>query len=126
MRRTLVCVLLFTALSCGGGSPSSPSGEGGTTTITITSTGATPTTLSVAQGTRVLFVNNDVRTHNMTADPHPSHDQPGCSALNDVGFLPAGQRRETGNLTTLGTCGFHDHDDPPPGGTRFTGRITIR
>jgi plastocyanin len=113
--------------SCGGGTPPAPSdGGSGVTTVTITSGGASPVTLTINQGERVLFVNNDSRPHNMTSDPHPDHDQPGCGALNAVGFLSPGQRRETGNLTTAGTCGFHDHDDPPPAGSRFTGRITIR
>jgi hypothetical protein len=58
----------------------------------------------------------------MTSDPHPEHDQ--CPEINQVGFLSAGQSRETGNLVTARTCGFHDHDDP------FTqslqGQIVIR
>jgi hypothetical protein len=46
--------------------------------------------------------------------------------LNAVGFLQPGERRESGNLNTVRTCGFHDHDDPPPGGAKWTGRVTIR
>ena len=127
MRRAAAIVAFLAVASCGGGSPSSPSdGGGGTTTITITAAGASPTAVTIGQGERILFVNNDSRSHNMTSDPHPEHDQPGCGGVNAVGFLASGQRRETGNLTTAGTCGFHDHDDPPPAGSRFTGRITIR
>ena len=128
MHRAAAIVVLAAVSSCGGGTPPGPSNGGGgaVTTVTITSTGASPGTLTINQGERVLFVNNDSRPHNMTSDPHPEHDQPGCGALNAVGFLSSGQRRESGNLTTAGTCGFHDHDDPPPGGSRFTGLITIR
>ena len=128
MRRAAAILAFAAVSSCGGGgTPPAPSdGGSGVTTVTITSTGASPNTLSVSQGERVLFVNNDARPHNMTSDPHPEHDQPGCGGVNAVGVLSPGQRRETGNLTTVGTCGFHDHDDPPPGGSRFTGRITIR
>jgi len=113
--------------SCGssGGGPSAPSGgsaEG--RTVTITASGATPTSLTIAPGTRVLFVNNDTRTHNMTSDPHPEHDL--CPEINTVGLLAPGQSRETGNLNAVRTCGFHDHDNPPPGGSRWTGAIVIR
>ena len=110
--------------SCGGGggSPSGPSGSAAT--ITITLAGVSTTTVSVPQGSRVTFVNNDSRSHNMTSDPHPDHGD--CPELNSVGFLRAGESRESGNLNTIRTCGFHDHDDPPPGGSRWTGRIVIR
>jgi plastocyanin len=127
MRRFAVVLACFPLASCGGGTPSGPSGGGNPAiTVTITSAGASPTALTINQGERVLFVNNDARPHNMTSDPHPEHDQPGCGGVNVVGLLRPGQRRETGNLTTAGSCGFHDHDDPPPAGSRFTGRITIR
>jgi plastocyanin len=121
VRRVGFCLLIALA-GCGGAPPVDPPATGAT--VTITSAGASPTELSVAQGTRVLFVNNDVRSHNMTSDPHPDHLD--CPPLNDVGLLQPGQRRESGNLTIVRTCGFHDHDDPPPGGNRWTGRITIR
>jgi len=123
-------VLPVTALialaACGGGSPSSPSPGGGNsaTTITITSAGVGTTQLNISPGTRVTFVNNDIRAHNMTSDPHPDHLD--CPEINSVGLLQPGQSRETGNLVAIRTCGFHDHDDPPPSGNRWTGRITIR
>jgi plastocyanin len=126
MRRLAVLGILLLA-GCGGGSgsPSSPSNGGNAaTTVTITPSGVSPSTLTVNQGDRVLFVNNDTRSHNMTSDPHPDHQD--CPPLNNVGLLQPGQSRETGNLTTVRVCGFHDHDDPPPGGNRWTGQITIR
>ena len=127
MRRALfLSGVAALALSCGGSdTPSAPSGgsaEG--RTITITATGVTPASLTIAPGTRVLFVNNDTRTHNMTSDPHPEHDA--CPEINTVGSLGAGQSRETGNLNTIRTCGFHDHDDPPPAGSRWTGSLVVR
>jgi plastocyanin len=119
-------VLIVLAACGGGGSPASPStgGSGSGTTITITSAGVSPTQVTVSPGTRVTFVNNDSRSHNMTSDPHPEHTD--CPELNTVGLLQPGQSRETGNLVTIRTCGFHDHDDPPPGGNKWTGKITIR
>jgi plastocyanin len=93
-----------------------------TNTVTITSAGANPRNVQIALGTRVLFVNNDTRSHNMTSDPHPDHND--CPDLNQVGFLAIGQSRETGNLVTARTCGFHDHDNPSQG--TLTGQIVIR
>jgi hypothetical protein len=34
-----------------------------------------------------------------------------CTEINQVGLLSPGASRETGNLVTARTCGFHDHDD---------------
>jgi hypothetical protein len=128
VRRLFPLVILLPLIACGGGSPSSPGGGGGggnsATTITITSAGVSITQLTISPGTRVLFVNNDSRSHNMTSDPHPEHND--CPEINTVGLLQPNQSRETGNLVAVRTCGFHDHDDPPPLGARFTGRITIR
>jgi plastocyanin len=81
-----------------------------TTQITITAAGASPRNIQIAQGSRVLFVNSDSRSHNMTSDPHPEHDD--CPPINQVGFLKAGESRETGNMVDVRTCGFHDHDNP--------------
>ncbi len=79
-------------------------------------------------GSRVLFVNNDSQRHDMACDPHPDHNDPECSAINNVGALNPGQSRETGNLVVVRTCGFHDHDIPPPtqaAGNLWTGRIIV-
>ena len=112
--------------ACGSGAPSSPSNGGSSTdsTVTITSSGLSATQINVSAGARITFVNNDTRSHNMTSDPHPEHTD--CPEINTVGLLQPGQRRETGNLVAIRTCGFHDHDDPPPAGARWSGRITIR
>ena len=122
MRRVLPVLTALSVAACGGASPSSPST--GAATVTITSAGVSSAQINVVQGSRVTFVNNDTRAHNMTSDPHPEHTD--CPELNTVGLLQPGQSRETGNLVTVQTCGFHDHDDPPPGGSKWTGRITIR
>lgn len=130
IRMTSGVLLLGAGLSaCGGGSggSGSPTTPGPTTnafTITISASGASPKELVVPPGTRVLFVNNDSRRRNMTADPHPEHNEPGCEGINNVGLLNPGQSRETGNMVTIRTCGFHDHDDPS--NTAVTGRIVIK
>jgi plastocyanin len=119
---TSPCVVLLIALaavSCGGSeSPSSPgptpapapTPSPSAATITITSTGASPRSVTVSAGGRVTFVNNDARPHDMSSNPHPEHTD--CPALNQVGFLTVGQTKLTGNLTTVRTCGFHDHNEP--------------
>jgi plastocyanin len=107
----------FVVAACGGGS----SGGGGTSpsptiscsnlpdakTILIANNAVCPQTLTVPRGTRVTFINNDSRTHEMFSDPHPEHTD--CVELNQVGHLEPGQSRESGNLNTARRCGFHDH-----------------
>jgi plastocyanin len=124
MKYRMACVITLAALAmaCGGGSssPTSPSNSGGsgnnsappvaTTTITITSAGVSPQRITVAPGSRVTFVNNDSRSHEMNSNPHPQHGD--CPAIDDVCFIAMGQTKQTGNLTVTRTCGFHDHNQP--------------
>ena len=127
---SLLCasVLVAMGMGCGGGystpaSPSpSPNPTPGGATITITSAGVSPRTVTIATGSRVTFVNNDTRVHDMASDPHPDHTA--CPAINDVGFLQPGQTRTTGNLNTPRSCGFHDHNQPTT--TSLQGTIVIQ
>ena len=124
---------LAVAVACGGSSsPTSPSDSGGgssgggtvsdTATITISSAGVvSPSTVTIRQGGRVTFVNNDSRAHDMASDPHPTHED--CPPIDQAGFLSPGQSRTTGNLNTVRSCGFHDHN--LPSSTGLQGRITI-
>lgn len=115
----------------GGDSPTSPTppptgGGGGTAsdsaTITISSSGvASPSTVTIRQGGRVTFTNNDSRAHDMSSDPHPTHED--CREMEQVGFVAAGQSRTSGTFNTVRTCGFHDHNLPAD--TGLQGRITI-
>ena len=94
-----------------------------TTTITIANDTASPKNIVIARGSQVTFINNDNHSHNMFSDPHPDHTD--CPEINQVGFLSAGQRRQTGNMVTNRTvCGFHDHDLPNVAGLQ--GSITIQ
>jgi plastocyanin len=131
IQHLLRCLIAFAVLiafaSCGGGNsstPTAPSGGGGSSsaTITITAAGVSPKSVTVSPGSRVLFVNNDSRSHEMNSDPHPEHTD--CPAINQVGFLSPGQSRETGNLNTERTCGFHDHNLNT--NTSLQGTIVIR
>jgi len=117
----LTCALA----ACGGGGATTPTPppQNNPNVITIGSNGVvTPKDLTVAQGARVLFVNNDSRRHDMTSDDHPDHLE--CPPLNQVGLLNPGQSRESGNLVTIRTCGFHDHDNPND--RNLQGTVTIR
>ena len=109
----------------GGGSGSGGSGGGGGsstgTTITITSAGVSPKNLTVTQGTQVTFTNNDSVNHDMASDPHPIHTD--CPEINQVGFISPGQSKQTGNLNTVRTCGYHDHN--LPSNSSLQGTITI-
>ena len=118
-------VMALASPACGGGSstpgpsptPSNPN------RITIGANGVvSPTELVVAPGSRVLFINNDSRRHDMTSDPHPDHTD--CQEINQVGLVAVGQSRESGNLVAVGICGYHDHENPDD--NRLKGRIVVR
>lgn len=127
-----VAVLALAAARCGGGgdTPTAPTPGGGSSggpasaaaTITIEANGrVNPSTVTIALGGRVTFVNNHTRNHDMSSDPHPTHTD--CPEMAQVGFLAPGQSRTSGSFTTARTCGFHDHD--APGDTGLQGRIVI-
>jgi plastocyanin len=126
--RTFGTILAAAALaSCGSNSPSSPSpaspgGSNSGITVTITSSGVSPKQITVPQGTRVLFVNNDVQSRQINSDPHPEHTD--CVEINNIGLISPGQTKETGNLNTVKTCGYHDHGNPDD--ARFKGSIVIQ
>ena len=121
--RAIAAVLLASSAACGGDSAPTPNNPTNPFTITISTSGiVSPKQLTVPPGTRVLFVNNHSRRHDMTSDPHPDHLD--CPELNQVGALNAGQSRESGNLVIVRTCGFHDHDDPD--NVNLRGSIVIR
>ena len=121
--------------ACGSSGPSSssgpspttpsttPSGAVATTTIRIANGTVTPKDIIVTRGSQVTFINSDNTSHNMASNPHPEHTD--CPEINQVGFLSAGQTRQTGNMTTNRTvCGFHDHDAPNVAGLQ--GSISIQ
>lgn len=119
---------LVSALACSGGGSS---GGGGTMTsptptstnaITISNNAVSPKAIAVARGSQVTFINNDTVDHEMDSDPHPEHTD--CPEINQVGFLSPGQSRQTGNLNTVRTCGYHDHERDTI--TSLRGTITVQ
>jgi len=106
-------IALALAAACGASSSMTPSPPltcstlPNATTVLIVNSAACPQTLTVSPGSRVLFINNDSVDHQMFSNPHPEHtDSP---EINQVGALQPGQQRETGNLNSVRSCGFHDH-----------------
>ena len=94
----------------GGGTPApSPVPSPGGATVTLTSSGVSPREVTVSVGSRVTFQNNDNAPHDMDSDPHPDHTD--CPEIN-VGFIAAGQNRQTQNLNTARVCTYHDHNQP--------------
>lgn len=119
--------LLWLAACGGGGSSSTPTTPSPPTAsqprLTVDANGVLgPKEIVVAPGTRVLFTNNSTRARQVSSDPHPEHTD--CPEINQVGFLPGGQTKETGNLNVVRTCGVHDHDDPSNADMRA--RIIVR
>lgn len=115
-------VVLLAACGSGNTSPSPPPPDN-PNQMTISSSGVlTPKELTITAGSRVLFINNHSRSHQIASDPHPEHTD--CPEINQVGLLAPGQRRETGNFVAVRTCGLHDHDEPD--NANLKGRITIR
>jgi plastocyanin len=116
------------AVACGGKGNTTPSPPltcstlPNATTILIIDNAVCPQTLTVALGSRVTFINNEGREHEMVSDPHPEHTD--CIEINQVGTLQSGQRRESGNLNTVRSCGFHDHINAQIRGLQ--GTIVIR
>src|SRR5689334_13742229 len=119
-----LALFLTSCMACGGDTPATtPTNPSNPHVITIGTGGlASPKQLMAPPGTRVLFVNNDTRRHDMASDPHPEHTD--CPELNQVGVLNPNQSRESGNLVTTRTCGFHDHDNPD--NVNLRGSIVIR
>lgn len=109
-----LCALavLMSPAACSRAATDAPMTPGGSTTVTITITpgGVTPKSVTIPLGARVVFINNDSRSHSIGSNPHPDHTD--CPSINQAGFLLPGQTHETGNFVIARTCGFHDHDDP--------------
>lgn len=119
-----IAALIVPALAACGGStaPTPPTTSPNPNQMVISAAGVlTPSEITVAAGSRVLFINNHSKAHEMFSDPHPEHTD--CPEINQVGLLAPGQQHETGNLVTVRTCGVHDHADPD--NAALHGRIII-
>ena len=118
-RRLLALCFAIASSACGssgGGEPSqtpspSPTPSGPPTT-TITAAGVDPQVLHTFNSQEtVIFVNADVRSHDIQSDPHPAHSD--CPAMN-LGTMAPGERREIAgpSLPRFTLCYYHDEIDP--------------
>ena len=127
-----IAALLMSLSACGGsstspggGSPSTPTTTlppSGGPTITIGPAGVSPKQLEITVGSRVIFTNNDTVPHEMSSDPHPTHEL--CPPVNEVSALAPGQSRQTGVFGSARACGYHDHGQSA--NTALQGTIVIR
>ncbi len=128
--RWMAAALVIGLPACGG---SSSSGTGPTTppstgtpppgpTVTITAAGVSPKQIEIPVGSRVTFVNMANTVHEMSSDPHPTHEN--CPPINEVSALAPGQFRQTGAFSTARICGYHDHGQST--NTLVQGTIVIR
>lgn len=127
--RAPATVVVLVLAACGGsgggpGAPNPPAGPPSTPaafTVTITAAGASPKELRVPLGSRVAFVNQDSRSHEMLSAPHPLHTD--CPEINAVGMLNSGQTKNTGAFNVQRSCGFHDN--LRDGDTTLRGQILV-
>ena len=114
-RRAPAALVALVLAACGGsgggyGAPDPPAAAPSAPaafTVTITAAGASPLELRVPVGSRVTFVNQDNRTHQMMSAPHPTHTD--CPAINEVGTIDRGATKVTGTFAVQKDCGFHDN-----------------
>jgi len=85
-----------------------------TVEVSITSSGFSPSTVTINAGDTVEFVNMDSASHWPASNTHPIHNcYPGFDSNPGIG--PGGSYSFTFNIVK--TCGFHDHLNPSVGGT---------
>src|SRR5262245_60103127 len=97
-----VHVLLSVAIVLSGVSCNSALSPSSVATITITAAGVTPKEVRIKAWNHVTFVNNDTRPHNIVSDPVNEHTQ--CPSINEVGYLPPGNSRDTRTLNLTVAC----------------------
>lgn len=99
----------------GSASPAaSPAGGAATETVSMTDTGFSPATLSVAAGTAVVFVNDGQALHWPASAIHPTHEVlPGFDSKKGI----ATGDRYSFTFTEAGNWRYHDHLNPQLTGT---------
>jgi len=122
VRVYLLAAIALTVAACKSSSSTPTAPPTATNVVTITASGVSPKSIVITAGSQVTFTNNDTRTHDMQSDPHPEHND--CPELAQVGFLRVGESRQSGNLNTIRTCGYHDNSHEED--ARLRGTITIQ
>jgi plastocyanin len=124
VRSGIVALLLF-GVACDDNMPtapesSTPGPEGAA--IAITSSGLSPSTVSISAGQSVTFRNDDSIAHEIVSGPVPSYDA--CPSINVVGRLEPGQSKLTAALPDSRSCGFLDLLRTSD--SRWQGTITVQ
>jgi len=121
MRKALaMTALLLATVSCGD-DETNPTPNPTDATITITAAGVNPKNVSINAGGHITWVNADTVQHQPSSNPHPLHTD--CPGLN-VNPLNPGQQATSAALTTVRTCGFHDHLADT--NANFQGTVTVQ
>ncbi len=102
--------------------PAAPVPPAGPSTVTISATGFSPQEVTVPVGARVIFVNSDRVSYDVSSGL--DHNSRECPEIDAVGFLVAGQSRETSVFEQAKTCRFHEHANI--GVAAYQGRIVVR
>jgi hypothetical protein len=90
-------------------------------TLTITADGVFPSLAYIDANLPVTIVNKDTVSHLLHLDVE---DQPGCSAFDQAGEIPAGESRTTGVITSDSAgCDVHDH--AKHGDKRFSVQLVV-
>lgn len=129
MNKKLVWIIVIVVILVGGaagaylmtqknaGAPSnsstSDSNKSATATITFSSNGFSPSSVTVKSGDTVAIKNTSSDNLEFDSNPHPVHTD--NQELN-VGSVAPGQTM-TFTVTTKGTYHYHDHLDANKGGT---------
>ena len=80
-----------------------------TASVSITSSGPSPATITVSAGTVLTWTNDDTKPHQIAADPHPSNDSiPGFES--DTSLLPGDSLSFA--FEDQGLYTYHDHLNP--------------
>ncbi len=84
------------------------------TTITYTSSGFSPATLTIKAGDSVTFVNHATGDVQVNSDPHPTHT---LYPMLNIGVITAGLSSDPVAFTKAGTYTYHNHLNPAQKGT---------
>jgi plastocyanin len=129
-RCVLVTAVALLAACGSSSSPVAPTPPGlvapvppaGPSTVTISATGFSPQEVTVPVGARVIFVNSDRASYDVSSGL--DHNSRECPEIDAVGFLVAGQSRETSVFEQAKTCRFHEHANI--GVAAYQGRVVVR
>ena len=89
----------------------------GEVTVSITSSGFSPDSITVQPGTKVTWVNNSGGVANVSSDPHPTHTLYPPLNLGRV----AGGASVSLVFDKAGSYGYHNHLNPG-----WTGKVTVQ